>query len=119
MALDDFDTSNIYNNFVYDGGLYKSTTHLGPDERTFVTIENSFVEAKQSIVYEVKASNHLDAVFKARSGACSDDKNFVSSVACEAGTSPKMLKYDAKEKKLSVIDLLQKETRGLLLGVKD
>ena len=94
MTLDDFDTSNIYNNFVYDGGLYNSTTHLGPDERTFVTIENSFGQAKQSIVYEVKASNHLDAVFKARSGACSDDKNFVSSVACEAGTSPKMLKYD-------------------------
>lgn len=75
--------------------MYKTTTHKGPDERTFLTIENSYKFAKQLIVYEVKASNNLIAVFNARS--CVPDyshPNFVSSVACDAGTSPKMLKYD-------------------------
>ena len=58
-------------------------------------------------MYEVKASNHLNAVFNARSLG-SDRKNFVGSVACETGASPKMLKYDFQDKKLLVIDLLKK-----------
>ena len=58
-------------------------------------------------MYEVKDSNHLNAVFNAT--LCEGNHiNFVSSVACEAGSSPKMLKYDFKKKKLEVIDLLKK-----------
>ena len=46
VARDYFDISHEYNIYAYYGGLYKSTTHSGPGERTYLTIENSYGWAK-------------------------------------------------------------------------
>ena len=103
------------------GGLYRVTTHKGLDARTFLTVENPYGISRQSIMYEVKGSNHLKMIFNTKqvitertaAVAKGADKyitginSFFNRVECGKNARPMMLEYDFKDKKMILHDVLK------------